>query len=469
MAKKSTHFEFLSGGPVLSILEEAVTDEMPAVVSMADLDRIIWAPRRQQNSFVECRSMSRAHWRASMPGRVRHAVHVGTSVYVLSAHHGDDRSWLTVLDQNGTIIARHDVGGFASTLNVSSASEQVAVLACDRMLARPWLSLFCGGHQHCRTSVPLRYHWSTLEPTGDSGWAVACGEVVVLIDNNGSVAQHLAPPPILQREESVEISIRLDASGTVHWDSSTGDREGPKSLNILGLSVPFTSDQVKRAFRAALSLWHPDRNDSPEATARTRQIIKAKEDAEQYLKRIESPNTSITRHRVSSRPDYVRSVVSDSMSGELIVGCHSGATYVRRGGELSLIHSAPYGSTLLACVLGGLGLLHWDGDCLVAWPAEAVVARQQSLLNAFSVKVRPCGGTGHLLAYSGDTRDFFLGRPGLSGFHHLRLPNALRDAAPRPGTHEVLLAAGRILRAEVDGSVEPPVTLVSQATEPRAR
>lgn len=57
-----------------------------------------------------------------------------------------------------------------------------------------------------------------------------------------------------------------------------------KALRILGLNSNFTEEEMKKAHRALVNKYHPDRNKSPEAESKMKDINEARDYLEKYLK-----------------------------------------------------------------------------------------------------------------------------------------------------------------------------------------
>ena len=61
-----------------------------------------------------------------------------------------------------------------------------------------------------------------------------------------------------------------------------------KAINILGLKSNFTAEELKRAHRELVNKYHPDRNRTPEAEEKTKEINAAREYLAKYLKESKS-------------------------------------------------------------------------------------------------------------------------------------------------------------------------------------
>ena len=56
------------------------------------------------------------------------------------------------------------------------------------------------------------------------------------------------------------------------------------ALRILGLNSNFTEEELKKAHRALVNKYHPDRNKSPEAEDKMKEINEAREYLAKHLK-----------------------------------------------------------------------------------------------------------------------------------------------------------------------------------------
>ena len=57
-----------------------------------------------------------------------------------------------------------------------------------------------------------------------------------------------------------------------------------KALNVLGLKPNFTEGELKKAHRELANKYHPDRNKSPEAESKMKDINEARDYLAKYLK-----------------------------------------------------------------------------------------------------------------------------------------------------------------------------------------
>lgn len=78
-----------------------------------------------------------------------------------------------------------------------------------------------------------------------------------------------------------------------------------KALRILGLSPNFTEEELKKAHRRLVNQYHPDRNKSPEAEEKTKEINTAREYLVKHLKNKSASQDSYTyKHKTKQGTEY---------------------------------------------------------------------------------------------------------------------------------------------------------------------
>lgn len=455
-------------GPVLEVIADLPLPESPSIIAVFDQQRYVWSPRGTVGSFTECRHHSgAAEWRVPVTGRARQLGVCGDITYILSGEHAEDQSWVTVVDGSGAVCAVHRIVGFASALCMSDAGPRrsAAIVACDRMLTNATITVFFGTESCGAKPIRLPYQWANFAPLPDGGWAIGSGAELSLTDERGVVIAQLAPPKKTHREKRAGFRTSLDSHLGRIADVVMGRTSTDPHWAVLGLTPPVKPESLKRRYRELLMNWHPDRNPAPEATEMTRRILAAYHEAKS------SPDgpteATANEFRTWAESEHINSIVADCKTGEIAVGCHSGSIFSLRGRDLVPVGEMPKYARLIASTDAGTGFLFWENDLLATVPANAGVARLAGLRTAWTVHARAFGKTGNLFAFTGSTRDLFIGRPGFSGFHHVRFRKTVRDVAYSADGGECLVAAGNIFRVRLASGVASPPLLGPASPEGR--
>jgi hypothetical protein len=395
-----------------------------------------------------------------MPGAVRQIEAVGSVIYAVVAHHGDDTAVLVAVAIGGQVLNRYALKGFAVQFAVDPERKRILISSCDRSLAYPAeLAVFEDGALVGRSLLAVGYHWIEVVCLSGGRWLANLKDRAAVLDRDGSLVVEVALP----RTERI-------AATPVEWrfPNLSGQTPAHRSAAeaVLELIPPFSAEDAKMAYRRALRRWHPDVNDSPDAGAKTREVIEAYHRVADALSTKNSASDGEQTTHLT--PDFIRRLASDADTHEAILSCRSGVVY-RYGVEGLVLHCrAPASGEVLCSRAGGAVLLVRQGAELRVAPGDTLVARDSAIELAFAVQARSSAGCGFVVAFSGDSPDIFVGRNSLEAFHHLRCPTPVRAVATAPGSRYCAIAAGNIYLAEFDPGVEGGAELGGAALVPTA-
>ena len=438
-------YTVVHGGTALVTRWVLRTKHVPGAVAVLAGGAVVWGPLRAKEPYLVCQDGERQLWKIPMPGAVRQIEAVGSVIYAIVAHHGDDTAVLVAVALGGQVLNRYALRGFAVQLAVDPERSRILISSCDRSLAHPAeLAVFEDGTLVGRSMLTVGYHWIEVVSIAGEQWLANLKDRAAVLDRDGSLVGEVALPGA-ERIAAAPVEWRVpNLSGQTPAHRSAAEA-------VLGLIPPFSAEDAKNAYRQALRRWHPDVNDSPEAGAKTREVIEA---YQRVADSLSTKNTTCDGEKTTYlTPDFIRRLAADADTHEAILSCRSGVVY-RYGIEGLVRHCrAPDSAEVLCSRAGGAVLLVRQGAELRVAPGDTLVAQDSAIELAFAVQARSSAGCGFVVAFSGDSPDIFIGRNSLEAFHHLRFPMPVRAVATALGSRYCAIAAGNIYLAEFDPGV----------------